>query len=135
MARAPAKQAAPQFDRIAATCAALVVVGLAVFLLIRNEPIADARLFYALRVVVSFSIAVLGATIPGFLNVGWSGGGLAVRAGGALALSVLTFVYTPDLVNGDTHIDVGPCGVGAGRDAKGNTINCVTVPSPLKAPP
>jgi hypothetical protein len=48
--------------------------------------------------VVSFSAAVLGGTIPGFLNVNWSGGGLAVRAGGALALFVLTFVYTPDLV-------------------------------------
>jgi hypothetical protein len=86
------------FDRIAGTFAALVIIVLAVFLLIRNEPIADPRLFFALRVVLSFSAATLGATIPGFLNVGWSGGGLAVRAGGALALFVLTFMYTPDLV-------------------------------------
>ena len=86
------------FDRIAATVAALVIVGLAVFLLIRNQPIADPRLFFVLRVVVSFSAAVLGATIPGFLDLRWSGGGLVVRAGGALALFVLTFVYTPDLV-------------------------------------
>jgi hypothetical protein len=86
------------FDRIAATCAALVIVGLAVFLLIRNQPISDARLFLVLRVVVSFSAATLGATIPGFLELGWRGQGLAMRAGGALALFVLTFVYTPDLV-------------------------------------
>jgi hypothetical protein len=86
-------------DRIAATCAALVIVGLAVFLLIRNQPIADPRLFFVLRVVLSFSAATLGASIPGFLNVGWSGGGLAVRAGGALALFVLTFVYTPNLAS------------------------------------
>jgi hypothetical protein len=86
------------FDRIAATVAALVIVGLAVFLLIRNQPIADPRLFFVLRVVISFSAAVLGATIPGFLDLRWSGGGLVVRAGGALALFVLTFVYTPDLV-------------------------------------
>src|ERR1700730_2613258 len=88
----------PPFDRIAATCAALVIVGLAVFLLIRNQPIADPRLFLVLRVVVSFSAATLGATIPGFLELGWGGRGLAMRAGGALALFVLTFVYTPDLV-------------------------------------
>jgi hypothetical protein len=88
-----------QFDRVAATLAALVVVGLAVFLLIRNQPIADPRLFFVLRVVVSFSIAVLGATIPGFLDLRWSGGGLVVRAVGALALFVLTFVYTPDLIS------------------------------------
>jgi hypothetical protein len=88
----------PPFDRIAATCAALVIVGLAVFLLIRNQPIADPRLFLVLRVVVSFSAATLGATIPGFLELGWRGRGLAMRSGGALALFVLTFVYTPDLV-------------------------------------
>ena len=87
-----------QFDRVAGMVAALVIVGLAVLLLVRNEPISDPRLFFIMRVVLSFSIAMLGATIPGFLNVGWSGGGLAIRAGGALALFVLTFVYTPDLV-------------------------------------
>jgi hypothetical protein len=92
------RPAAPQFDRIAATLAALVVVGLAVFLLIRNTPIADAKLFFVLRLVLSFSAATLGASIPGFLNVSWSGAGLAVRAGGALALFLLTFVYTPNLV-------------------------------------
>ena len=45
----------PQFDRIAATLAALVVVGLAVFLLVRNQPIADPKLFFVLRVVFSFA--------------------------------------------------------------------------------
>jgi hypothetical protein len=86
------------FDRTAATVSALVIVGLAVFLLIRNQPIADPRLFFMLRVVLSLSAAILGASVPGFLNLKWSGGGWALRAGGALALFVLTFVYTPDLV-------------------------------------
>jgi hypothetical protein len=95
-----------QFDRIAATFAALVIVALAVFLLIRNQPIADPKLFFVLRVVLSFGAATLGASIPGFLSVGWSGGGLAVRAGGALALFVLTFVYTPNLVA--DHDSSGP---------------------------
>lgn len=88
---------ATSLDRIVAIFAALVIVALAVFLLIRNQPIADPRLFFLLRVVISFSAATLGATIPGFLSVGWSGGGLVVRAGGALALFALTFVYTPNL--------------------------------------
>jgi hypothetical protein len=98
MPRTPTNQRILPFDRIAATFAALVIVALAVFLLIRNQPIADPKLFFVLRVVLSFSAATLGASIPGFLNLRWSGGGLAVRAGGALALFVLTFVYTPDLV-------------------------------------
>src|SRR4051794_1149001 len=89
---------APQFDRAAAILAALVVVSLAAFLLVRNQPISDARLFFVLRVVLSFAAATLGATIPGFLDIQWSGTGLAVRAGGALALFMLTFVYTPDFV-------------------------------------
>ena len=116
------------FDRIAATCAGLVIIGLAVFLLIRNEKIADPQLFFVLRVVLSFATAVLGATIPGFLEVGWSGRGLAIRAGGALALFVLTYVYTPDLLTkqdqgGQTTISA-PNGVAAGAiDRSPITIN------------
>jgi hypothetical protein len=129
-------QASPQFDRVAATCAALVVVGLAVFLLVRNQEIADPRLFFVLRVVVSFATATLGATIPGFLEIGWSGRGLAIRAGGALALFVLTFLYTPDLATkqgpgGQTTISA-PGGVAAGSIDKSRiTIN---PPSPAPAP-
>jgi hypothetical protein len=92
-------------DRIAATVGALVIVGLAVFVLIRNQPFADPKLFFVLRVVLSLSAATLGASIPGFLKLRWSSGGLVVRASGALALFVLTFVYTPDLVKGQ---DAGP---------------------------
>jgi hypothetical protein len=114
MARATTNPPTMPFDRIAATCAALVIIGLAVFLLIRNQPIADPRLFLVLRVVVSFSAATLGATIPGFLELGWRGQGLAIRAGGALALFVLTFVYTPDLVT-----DQGKPGPQIRQESKG----------------
>ena len=119
MAKKPARRASMQFDRIAATCAALVIVGLVVFLLVRNEEIADPRLFFALRLVLSFATAVLGATIPGFLSVGWTAGGLTVRAGGALALFALTYLYTPDLAakqgqDGKVTISA-PGGVAAGR--------------------
>lgn len=107
MARAVRHQTSYGFERIAATVAALIVIGLSVFLLIRNEEIADPRLFFVLRVVLSFSAAVLGACIPGFLEVGWSGGGLAVRAGGALALFVLTFVFTPDTLGAAENAPTG----------------------------
>lgn len=135
MTKAVASQAHAQFDRIAAVCAALVIVGLVVFLLIRNEEIADPRLFFALRLVLSFGTAVLGATIPGFLSVGWSAGGLTVRAGGALALFVLTYLYTPDLVTkqdqrGQVTISA-PGGVAADRiDRSSITVN----PAPATAP-
>ncbi len=131
---ATSSQSGLLFERIAATCAALVIVGLVIFLLIRNQPIADPRLFLALRVVLSLGAAVLGATIPGFLEVGWSGSGLAVRAGGALALFLLTFLYTPDLVLsrdqvGQTTISA-PGGVAAGKiDRSPITINPPQPPS------
>src|SRR5439155_23787790 len=50
-------------------------------------------------IVLSFAVALLGATIPGFLQIGFQGGGLAVRAGGALALFFLTFFYTPKVLH------------------------------------
>jgi hypothetical protein len=117
---------------------ALVVLGLVVFLLVRNEEIVDPRLFFVLRVVLSFSIATLGATIPGFLEIGWSGRGLAIRAGGALALFVLTFLYTPDLVTkqgqGGQITITAPGGVAAGSiDKSLITINPQpSAPAPMK---
>jgi hypothetical protein len=127
-------QTVPQFDRLAATCAALVIVGLAVFLLVRNEKIADPQLFFLLRVVLSFSTATLGATIPGFLEIGWSGRGLAIRAGGALALFVLTYLYTPDPVTktgqgGNQTTISAPGGVAAGV-IDGSTLNVNPAPAP-----
>ena len=116
MPRTTTNQTPQSFDRIAATVAALVIVGLAVFLLIRNQPIADLKLFFVLRVVLSLSAATLGASIPGFLNLRWSGAGLVIRAGGALALFVLTFVYTPDLVkeeNGGVHVHIKQTSTGS----------------------
>lgn len=70
------------FDRLAAIFAGLAILGLVIFLLVRNEPIADARLFFALRVVLSLASAILGATLPGFLNIGWKKDGLVIRTGG-----------------------------------------------------
>lgn len=80
--------------------AALTVLGVSLFLIIRNEKFADQNLFIITRIIISFSIAVLGATVPGFLQLSWEGKGLIIRAGGALALFVLTlFVYPPSPPN------------------------------------
>ena len=125
-----------QFDRLAATLAALVVIGLAVFLLVRNQPIADPRLFFVLRVVLSFSAATLGATIPGFLDIRWSGSGLALRAGGALALFVLTFVYTPDVLadqGAKTETTISAPGGVASRSITSSPIT-INPPSPAQRP-
>jgi hypothetical protein len=61
------------------------------FLVVRNEHL-EPNVSAMVRIVLSFAIAVLGGTIPGFLKVDWSARGLLIRAGGALALFVLTFL-------------------------------------------
>ena len=80
---------------VTAACAIILLVG---FLVIRNERFADPNLVVLSRTILSVSVAVLGATIPGFLHVGWTRGGLVVRAGGALALFVLSFAWTPQVI-------------------------------------
>jgi len=115
-------------ERIAALGAALLILGLTGFLLIRNEPLASDQLFFALRLVLSLAAAVLGATVPGFLNLEWKGGGLAVRAGGALALFVLTWVFTPDLGGDSTTINA-PGGVAVGI-MNGGSISIQNAPPP-----
>src|SRR3954447_14832813 len=97
MQKAAAKLGGIRFDYIAAAASAAVTVGLALFLLVSNQPIPDPKLFFVLRIVLSFGAATLGATIPGFLDLNWSGLSLAVRAGGALALFALTF-FTSDVL-------------------------------------
>lgn len=100
MAQDPAghRSVFPTIERVIAIGIALVVVGLIVYLIIRNEPIADPDLVVPLRILLSFAMAVLGATIPGFLNLSWKAGGLTVRAAGALALFVFTFWATPQVL-------------------------------------
>ena len=91
--------AAPGWERAAPVLTSILVVALVAYVVVRNEPFADPNLVVLIRVILSLSTAVLGATIPGFLRVDWKlRGGLMIRAGGALALFVLTFVFTPSVL-------------------------------------
>lgn len=83
------------WERIAAVAAAFVVLGLVVFLAVRNEPFRDLTIAAMIRIVLSLAVAIFGATVPGFLNVEWLDGRWAVRAGGALALFVICYFGTP----------------------------------------
>lgn len=70
------------FERISAVgAAAACFFGCASFLLVSGETFADPTLAAIARTFMSLAAAIFGASIPGFLRVGWSGGGLAVRAG------------------------------------------------------
>jgi hypothetical protein len=86
------------WERVTTVVVAVLVIGLLCFLVIRNEPFADSNLVVVTRTILSLAVAILGATVPGFLNVSWRGTGLLIRAGGALALFVFTYSYTPTVL-------------------------------------
>jgi hypothetical protein len=76
---------------------ACFVFALVAYLVIRNESIADPQIASMLRIFISLAVNVLGATIPGLLQVDWSLKGFTIRAAGALALFVITYFYSPKL--------------------------------------
>jgi internalin A len=81
----------------------LLFIGVISFLLIRNQPIADPNLVVLVRILLSLIVAVFGATVPGMLKVDLKNKGIAIRATGALALFVLTFLLTPTVLSGDAR--------------------------------
>jgi hypothetical protein len=132
MAEPTVAAASLTFDHVAAVGAGLYIVGFTSFLLVRGTEIAGPRLFFALRVMLGLAAAIFGATIPGFLEIGWtSGQDLSIRAGGALAVFVLIFLFTPsDPAAAKTTISA-PNGVAAG-EIKGGTFN-ISPPASDKA--
>lgn len=99
MANENAKYAPTQWEKITAVAVAFFIVGLISFLVIRDKPFSDLNFAVFARILLSLSCAVLGAVIPGFLQVDLHKKGLAIRAGGALALFVLTFFFTPSVIS------------------------------------
>ncbi len=87
------------WERICVVAAAFIIVALVVLLAVRNQPINDPNVVVMVRILLSVAVAALGATIPGFLNVSLRGPGLIVRAGGALALFVLSYFFTPKVLD------------------------------------
>ena len=92
-----------QWEKIVAVAMAALIIGLVMYLVVRNQPFADPNLVSILRIVLSVAAGILGATIPGFLHVQWSGGGFIIRAGGALALFVITFFGSPSVILPSPH--------------------------------
>ncbi|WP_417914142.1 hypothetical protein [Candidatus Electronema sp. JM] len=88
-----------QWEKIVATIVALFIVGLISFLVIRDKPFSDSNFPIFIRILLSLACAVLGAVIPGFLNIDLQAKGLLIRAGGALALFVITYFFTPQTIS------------------------------------
>jgi hypothetical protein len=87
------------WEKIVGYGVALWIIGLVSYLLIRNAPFNDPNLVVAMRILLSLSVAIVGAVIPGFLSVDLRYKGASIRAGAALALFVFTYWFSPKVIN------------------------------------
>lgn len=86
------------WERVTATVCAVGILIVVVIIILRDRPFADPNQVVLVRTILSLAVAIIGAVIPGFLNVDFNGRGIAIRSGGALALFVLTFFFTPKVL-------------------------------------
>lgn len=85
-------------EKIFALVWASIVLSAVLILVFRDKPLPNPNFYVWVRILLSFAIAIVGATIPGFLNVEWRAAGFGIRAAGALALFVITFFGTPHVL-------------------------------------
>ncbi len=95
-AREPYKAAL--WERVLATLSAVAILTLVFIVVLRKEPFTDQNQVVLVRIVLSLAVGVIGAVVPGFLRIDLDGGGVAIRAGGALALFVITFFFSPTVL-------------------------------------
>lgn len=86
-----------KLERAIATVTGASIIFFTMYLVVRNAPFASPDLARMMRIILSLGIGIIGGTIPGFLNVSYNGVGFAVRAGGALALFVITYFGSPSV--------------------------------------
>lgn len=86
------------WEKVVMYCAAGALLALMIYLVVNNKKIEDPNLVVIIRVLLSFCTACLGAAIPGFLHIAVNTKGMAIRATGALALFVITFLMTPTVM-------------------------------------
>lgn len=99
MANDNAKYTPTQWEKITAVAVAFFIVGLISFLVIRDRPFSDLNFVIFVRILLSLSCSILGAVVPRFLQVDMRKKGLVIRAGGALALFITTFFFTPSVIS------------------------------------
>src|SRR3954467_10453153 len=86
------------WERITATATGILILSFAAYLVYRNQRFTDAKLVVLARGLLSLGVALFVATLPGFIDLRWNISGIGIRAGGALAVFVFTFAYTPKVL-------------------------------------
>jgi hypothetical protein len=81
-------------ERAVGLAVAVWVVALISFLILADRQFNDASVFF-LKILLSFSMAILVATSAGFVNLAFNIPGMAIRAGGAIAVFIFVFTQSP----------------------------------------
>jgi hypothetical protein len=106
-------------------CLALAVV---LWLAFRAETLSEQQ-FEILRVVLALAGGGVAAVIPGFLDVGVQAGAkLALRAGGALAVFVVLYFWSPAHWSPSSPTSITQSTTGANSPAITGNNNVVRVP-------
>ncbi len=74
---------------------AVVIAVFVMALVWRDRPFSSPDLAVMARILLSLAVGILGATIPGFLNVKLDANGVVIRAAGGLALFLITYFFSP----------------------------------------
>jgi Mn2+/Fe2+ NRAMP family transporter len=61
------------WERITAIVCAVTVILFVFIVVLREQPFSDPNQVILIRMILSLAIAILGAVVPGFLNVSLSG--------------------------------------------------------------
>lgn len=94
----PAVSATPAYrtERIIASLVMAWVIILTSYMIFQDHALSEASMYF-LKILLSLSGAVMLATLPGFLDVNYSLGGLSVRAAGGAAAFVFIYTQSPHL--------------------------------------
>ncbi|MDD1498999.1 hypothetical protein PVA19_11305 [Agrobacterium sp. CNPSo 3708] len=81
-------------ERAVSLGVAVWIVALVSFLILSQREYDDTSVYF-LKILLSFSMAVLVATSAGFINLAFNVPGMAIRAGGAIAVFIFVFTQSP----------------------------------------
>jgi hypothetical protein len=95
-------------ERYVALGLTIFIVLFCAYIIARPEQDISPNSVVFMRILLSVACGVLGGTIPGFLNVRYDVGGLAIRAAGGLAFAVLVYVFTPTVLSAALLLGDGP---------------------------
>jgi len=102
-----------------------VAIGVVLWLAFRGQNLNEQQ-FEILRIVLALAGGGVGAVIPGFLDVSMKAGAkLALRAGGALAVFVVLYFWSPAHWASSSPAATTACaqqGVSVGGSVSGSTI-------------